>query len=145
MLKSSISNRREANSVKVFTLPAKLHDLGQETALDRLHGFSISGSSQAMRQQMLDDVFVLQDIAILGQWTTLYASPNTGKTLLTLWLLDEGLKELKVDGHYLFYVNADDSFKGTVEKTELAERSGFHMVTPNQNGFMSSYIPEMMV
>ena len=130
--------------MKVFTPPAKRHDLGQETALDRLHGFSISGSSQAMRQQMLDDVFVLQDIAILGQWTTLYASPNTGKTLITLWLLGEGLKEFKVDGHYVFYVNADDSFKGTVEKTELAERSGFHMVTPNQNGFMSSYIPEMM-
>ena len=130
--------------MKAFTPPAKLHDLGQETALDRLHGFSITGNSQFMRQQMLDDVFVLQDIAILGQWTTLYASPNTGKTLLTLWLLGEALRELKVDGHYVFYVNADDSFKGTVEKTELAEQSGFHMVTPNQDGFMSSHIPEMM-
>ena len=131
--------------MKAFTLPAKPHDLGQETALDRLHGFSITGNSQSMRQQMLDDVFVLQDIAILGQWTTLYASPNTGKTLLTLWLLGEALSELKVDGHYVFYVNADDSFKGTVEKTELAEQTGFHMITPNLNGFMSSHIPEMMV
>ena len=131
--------------MKAFTPPPKLHDLGQETALDRLHGFSITGNSQSMRQQMLDDVFVLQDIAILGQWTTLYASPNTGKTLLTLWLLGEALKELKVDGHYVFYVNADDSFKGTVEKTELAEIWGFHMVTPNLNGFSSSEVPQMML
>ena len=131
--------------MKAFTPPVKLHDLGQKTAIDRLHGFSITGNSQSMRQQMLDDVFVLQDIAILGQWTTLYASPNTGKTLLTLWLLGEALRELKVDGHYVFYVNADDSFKGTVEKTELAEQYGFHMVSPNLNGFMSSHIPEMMV
>ena len=105
--------------MKAFTPPAKLHDLGQETALDRLHGFSITGNSKSMRQQMLDDVFVLQDIAILGQWTTLYASPNTGKTLLTLWLLREALGELTVDGHYVFYVNADDSFKGTVKWSHL--------------------------
>ena len=42
--------------MKAFTPPPKLHDLGQETALDRLHGFSITGNSQSMRQQMLDDV-----------------------------------------------------------------------------------------
>ena len=45
----------------------------------------------------------------------------------------------------MFYVNADDSFKGTVEKTELAESWGFHMVTPNQNGFTSSEVPQMML
>ena len=137
--------RREANSVKVFTPAVKIHHQGQATALDRLHGFSITGNSAAMRQQMLDDVFVLRDIALLGQWTTLYASPNTGKTLITLWLLAEALRELEIDGHYVFYVNADDSFKGTVEKTELAESWGFHMVTPNQNGFTSSEVPQMML
>ena len=70
--------------MKFFTPPVKIHHQGQATALDRLHGFSITGNSAAMRQQMLDDVFILQDMALLGQWTTLYASPNTGKTLITL-------------------------------------------------------------
>ena len=73
----------------------QLHYQGQATALDRLHGFSITGSSQTMRQQMLDDMFVLKDIAILGQWTTLYAAPNTGKTLLTLCLLSWYFFDLK--------------------------------------------------
>ena len=143
--KNGTPERREENSVKVFTPAVKIHHQGQATALDRLHGFSITGNSAAMRQQMLDDVFVLRDIALLGQWTTLYASPNTGKTLITLWLIAEALSELKVDGHYVFYVNADDSFKGTVEKTELAEKRGFHMVVPNQNGFSSAEVPQMML
>ena len=131
--------------MKVFSPPKGTHHQGQETALDRLHGFSITGNSVAMRKQMLDEVFVLRDLALLGQWTLLYAAPNTGKTLITLWLIAEALRDLKVDGHYVFYVNADDSFKGTVEKTELAERWGFHMVTPNQNGFISSEVPQMML
>jgi len=123
----------------------KIVHQGQVTALDRLHGYSITGSSEAMRQQMLDDTFVLQDVAILGQWTTLYAAPNTGKTLLTLWLLREALQQHTLDGDYVFYVNADDNYRGIVEKTELAEQWGFHMVAPNQNGFNSAEITQLMI
>ena len=123
----------------------KIAHQGQVTALDRLHSYSITGSSEAMRQQMLDDTFVLQDVAILGQWTTLYAAPNTGKTLLTLWLLREVLRQHTLDGDYVFYVNADDNFRGIVEKTELAEQWGFHMVAPNQNGFNSAEITQLMI
>ena len=46
--------------------------------------FSLMGQSEAMKQKMLTDVFVLNDIAILGQSTVIYAQFNTGKTLLTL-------------------------------------------------------------
>ena len=123
----------------------KIVHRGQVTALDRLHGYSITGSSKAMRQQMLDDTFVLKDVAILGQWTTLYAAPNTGKTLITLWLLREALQSFCLDGDDIFYVNADDSYRGIVEKTELAEQWGFHMVAPNQNGFNSAEITQLMI
>ena len=123
----------------------KIVHQGQVTALDRLHSYSITGSSEAMRQQMLDDTFALQDVAILGQWTTLYAAPNTGKTLLTLWLLREALRQHNLDGDDVFYVNADDNYRGIVEKTELAEQWGFHMVAPNQNGFNSTEITQLMI
>ena len=89
--------------------------LGQETALTTLRGLSITGSSEDMRKQMLNDAFVLKDIAILGQWTTIYAAPNTGKTLLTLWLLREALFEEVIEGALVFYVNADDNYRGIVE------------------------------
>ena len=131
--------------MKFFSPPITNHHQGQATALDRLHDFSITGKSGVMRQQMLDDVFVLHGLAILGQWTTFYASPNTGKTLLSLWLLKEVLESAKLDGDFIFYVNADDSFKGIVEKTELAERWGFHMISPHMNGFSSSDISQLMM
>ena len=82
---------------------------------------------------------------MLGQWTTIYAAPNTGKTLLTLWLLKENLLSNNLDGDFVFYVNADDNFKGIVEKTELAEQWGFHIIAPNQKGFSTSQITELMV
>ena len=118
---------------------------GQATALDRLHGFSITGNSAAMRQQMLDDIFVLQDIAILGQWTAIFGAPNSGKTLLTLFLLRETLQKAQLDPDRIFYINADDHFKGLTEKVGLAEEWGFHMLAPNQAGFKNSEIIQLMV
>lgn len=118
--------------------------LGQDTALTTLRSLSVTGSSEAMRQQMLDDIFILADIALLGQWTTIYAAPNTGKTLLTLWLLREALFADLVDGDFVFYVNADDNYRGIVEKTEFAEHVGFHLIAPNQNGFNCARILELM-
>lgn len=118
---------------------------GQATALELLHQHSITGNSTELRQQMLEDIFVLPDIALLGQWTTIYAAPNTGKTLLTLWLLKENLLSNSLDGDFVFYVNADDNFRGIVEKTELAEQWGFHMIAPNQKGFSTAQITDLMV
>ena len=54
--------------------------------------FSLMGQSEAMKQQMLDDVFVLEGLAVLGQATVFYAQFNTGKTLLIIWLLIESIK-----------------------------------------------------
>ncbi len=97
--------------------------------------FSATGQSEALKEKMLDDEFVLKDLAILGQWTTFYAAPNTGKTLLTMWLISEQIIDGKINPDDVFYVNVDDTYKGGVEKTEIAERSGFHMLLPNVNGF----------
>ena len=114
-------------------------------AIKGLRDYSITGQSAKMRQQMLDDTFVLKDIAILGQWTTIYAAPNTGKTLITLWLLKEALNGGFIDNNLVFYVNADDNFKGLTDKTELAEKWGFHLIAPNQRGFKSSQITNLMI
>ena len=112
--------------------------------IQRLRQFSITGKSSEMRQRMLDEKFILEDIALLGQWTTIYASPNTGKTLLTLWLLKQKLDEAVLDSDFVFYVNSDDNYRGIVEKTELAEEWGFHMIAPNQNNFNNNEIVSLM-
>ena len=112
--------------------------------LERLKSFSITGKSADLRQQMLDDKFVMDQVAILGQWTCLYAAPNTGKTLLTLSMLREQIQDGVIEGDQVFYVNADDTFSGMVEKLEMAESIGLQMLVPNQNNFVVTTILDLM-
>jgi archaellum biogenesis ATPase FlaH len=100
-----------------------------------LSQFSLMGQSETMKKQMLEDVFVLEDLAILGQATVFYAQFNTGKTLLTLWLLAGSIKAHRIKGEDVFYINVDDTFKGLVTKNMIAEKYGFHMIGSNLNGF----------
>ena len=108
---------------------------GCDSPLARFRDFSITGDSDELRKQMLADVFVMKDVALLGQWTAIYASPNMGKTLLTLWMLCEQIKANVIDGDKVFYINADDNYKGMIQKLEIAEKYGFHMLVPNFNGY----------
>jgi len=105
------------------------------SALEQLSAYAMNGRSAEMRQQMLDDKYVLDHIAILGQWTTFYAAPNTGKTLLTIWMLVQQVKAGEIDGSKIHYVNADDHYKGSVEKLELLEPHKINVLIPNQNNF----------
>ena len=105
------------------------------SALAQLSAYAANGRSAEMRQQMLDDKYVLDRIAILGQWTTLYAAPNGGKTLLTLWMVIQQVKAGEIDGSKIYYVNADDHYKGQVEKLELLEPHKINVLLPNHNGF----------
>ncbi|KJV05923.1 hypothetical protein [Methylocucumis oryzae] len=84
---------------------------------------------------MLDNRFVLGRIAIYGQATAIYAKPNTGKTLLTIWLLIQAISAKGIEGADVFYINADDNYRGLVEKLKLAELHGFEMLAPGHNGF----------
>lgn len=87
-----------------------------------------------MKAQMLKDKYALKDLAIMGQWTVFYAGPNTGKTLLTQWLIREAVAD-GVSGDNVYYVNCDDTYKGGIEKLEIAEEFGFNMLLPNTNNF----------
>jgi len=105
------------------------------SALDRLYSTTANGESTAMKLQMGTDKYVLKDLAILGQWTVIYAGPNTGKTLLTQWLLREAVNTGEIDGNKVFYANCDDNFKGGVGKLEIAEDVGYQILLPNVKGF----------
>lgn len=115
-----------------------------KTPSNMLQSFCANGSSNEMRRQMLNDRFVMKDLIIAGQFSVIYASPSSGKTLLSLWLITESIKSGEVDGSDVYYVNADDNYKGTVEKLELAEKHGFNMLIPNVNEFKVDALPSMM-
>jgi AAA domain len=102
-----------------------------------LSDFSLKGQSAELRKQMLDEIFVLGDLALLGQWTVFYAAPNAGKTLLTIKMLIDALKTKKIKGENVYYINADDDRRGLVTKLELAEQYGFEMLVPSEKGFES--------
>ncbi|MDA8952921.1 helicase RepA family protein [Pseudomonadales bacterium] len=105
------------------------------SALKKLKGFSMHGQSTKLKEQILSDEHVMQNLAILGQWTTLYASPNTGKTLLSIWLLIEQIQKGRLNPSNVFYVNADDNFRGLVEKLTIFENHGIQCISPNHNDF----------
>lgn len=111
--------------------------LKEDLAKFDISTFSLVGKSKEMRSKMLADKYVMDRLAILGQATVIYAKPNTGKTLLTMFKVIEGIKSGGIKGEDVFYVNADDSFKGLVSKLELAEQYGFHMLAPGHNRFES--------
>ena len=108
--------------------------------------YSMKGRSDEMKQKMLEDKFVLGQLAILGQSTIFYGKPNAGKTLLILWLIIQAIKSGEINGDDVFYINADDTYKGLVYKLTIAEKYGFHMMAPGhgQPGgpeFKSAHLP----
>ncbi len=134
-----------AKAIKPDSLPINMVKEGKPFSLK---AFSMQGQAEVMRKQMLDDVFVLAFLALLGQATTIYARANTGKTLLVLWMLIQSIIAGRIKGENVIYINADDTYAGFIQKLDLAEQYGFHMLMPNQNGFdpqaMQGYLRQMI-
>jgi hypothetical protein len=103
-----------------------------------LSKFALNGRSDAMRERMLSDVYVIGKIAILGQTTVIYAPPNAGKTLITIALLIETIKNQTLPPENILYINADDNAKGLLQKLVLAEKHGFLMLAPGEMGYRLS-------
>ena len=93
---------------------------------------------------MLDDKFVIDRLAILGQWTVFFAPPNSGKTLIVLHELMQSVSRGDINGKNLFYINVDDSYKGGVVKLALLEEVGIQVCIPSQNGFNPDDILPLM-
>ncbi|SEN63682.1 AAA domain-containing protein [Nitrosomonas marina] len=100
-----------------------------------LSKFNVTNMVDEMKKQMRDDVFVLDGVALQGQATALYAKPNTGKTLLTIKMLTDSVEAGRIDGQNVYYVNADDSFKGAVTKGEIFKNHNINMLVPGFNDF----------
>lgn len=111
--------------------------VGAEATLPA-HGlvpYSLRGLSRQFEAEMLEHRFVLPGIAILGQWTVIYAPPGSGKTLITLRMTIDGIIAGEIHPEDLFYVNADDNHAGLTAKLKLAEMHGFHMLAPGYQKF----------
>lgn len=130
-----------ARSATTTSQGAKRANAEAPASLDQ---FALNGQSQEMRKKMLDDQHVLGRMALRGQATVYFAERNGGKTLLMNYLLIDGIRNGGVDGSKVYYVNSDDTHKGLIEKTELAEKHGFKVLSDGYNGFKNDMLPDIL-
>ena len=100
-----------------------------------LTAFSLRGQLAKLESQMVEQIPILGNLVLLGQATVFYAPPNTGKTLLILHMIINGIKQKIIDPTQLFYINMDDNSSGLVDKLRLAEEYGFHMLADGHQDF----------
>lgn len=110
-----------------------------------LDSFILNGESEAMKAKMLEDKYILGRLAILGQSTAIYAKPNAGKTLMTIWLLIQAIKSRQISPEDVYYINADDNHKGLAYKLSLAEKHGFRMLAPGYHEFKAEMLPQVIM
>ena len=70
-----------------------------------LNSWSVTGHSQEMRAQMEADKWIIKDMSLQGHSLVVYAPPNTGKTLFTLFGLIEAVKSGEIEGSNIYYFN----------------------------------------
>ena len=134
------------SDVVVPTIMTPASELSSNMCINPFKAKSLRGQSAELEKQALDDMFVLDQLAILGQMTIFSAPPNAGKTLITLKLLGQAIQSNQIDADKVYYFNADDNAKGTRVKNKYAEKLGFHMLVPGFNGFKTDdLIPDLKV
>lgn len=101
-----------------------------KSAMDRLIALSTTNRLEELEANLQNDTYILNEMALRGQITLFYAKPNTGKTLLFLHFLIEAIKDGRTKGEHLFYINADDNYKGLFTKSKIADEFGFYMISP---------------
>lgn len=114
------------------------------SALQRLRKLSISSKIEDMKNMLGNEVHVFEGLAVEGQITLFYAWPNTGKTLIFFHLLIERIRQGLINPEDIFYINADDNYRGLVNKGEIARQHGFEMISPTESGQKPAEIIEML-
>jgi Primase C terminal 2 (PriCT-2)/Bifunctional DNA primase/polymerase, N-terminal len=99
--------------------------------------YSLLGMSSAIAKNIVNQQYVIGEIALAGQATVIYAAPNSGKTLLTFALLIQSIKQGRVDPSNVYYVNVDDTAVGLRDKAVIAEEFGLHMLAEGYRDFSS--------
>jgi len=130
--------RCESETIVVYRDSEMTSEAASDKQIDKtivLTQFSLSGSSAKLEAEALAQVYVLASIALLGQWTVLYARHNTGKTLIVIYLLVETIRNGPIKATDIFYFNLDDTQRGLTEKLKIAEEMGFHILCDGYRGF----------
>ncbi len=106
--------------------------------------YSLQGMSEQLSREISDQKLILGLIILMYQSSVIYAAPNTGKSLIILWLLINAIKRGKIDPSCVFYFNLDDTPNGLIEKLKMAEKYGFHILAEGYNDFKAAALLVML-
>ncbi|NNU10761.1 hypothetical protein HL669_03920 [Vibrio parahaemolyticus] len=109
----------------------------KKNTLATLIELAINDDLENIKQNAAESVFIFDRLVLKGQSTTLFAPPNSGKTLLVINQLKQSYAAGLINDLSVFYINADDTQNGVIEKTEILESIGVHVLVPGYNGFES--------
>jgi len=106
--------------------------------------FVLNGDYEAMREQLQDEKFVLDGLALQGQLTNFYAKPNSGKTLIVLHECIESVRSEVLKGEDIYFIDADDGYRALVEKTALLMEHKINVLAPSHKGFKSAHLEKIL-
>lgn len=107
--------------------------------------FSLQDDADELEAEAADTKRLLGQFIMDGQATMIYAPPNTGKTLIVLFLILMAIEEGLIDPSNVFYFNADDGSRGLAVKNRLMAEAGAHMVAPGRRGLKTKHLVETML
>lgn len=131
----SAADKFEACEYEVISPAPAVVQRSESRQCSPLAAFSLRGQLAKLESSMVEQIPILGNLVLLGQATVFYAPPNTGKTLLILHMIINGIKQKIIDPTQLFYINMDDNSSGLVDKLRLAEEYGFHMLADGHQDF----------
>ena len=109
-----------------------------------LDKFSLIDRSSELARNAVEVVYALPDIALQGQSTAIFGSPNAGKTVLTLFLLTEGINCGLLDPANVYYLDVDDSGIGLAVKVGHSDEHRFNILAEGYLGFKSSAFMDIL-
>ncbi|PZO08303.1 MAG: hypothetical protein DCF29_02210 [Alphaproteobacteria bacterium] len=107
--------------------------------------FSLLEDADKLEAEAADTKRLLGQFVMDGQATMIYAPPNTGKTLIIIFLILKAVEEGLIDPDSVFYFNADDGSLGLAVKNRLMAEVGAHMVAPGRRGLKTKHLVETML
>lgn len=105
-----------------------------QSPLARLRALSTTNRLDEMIKNMRNEIFIIMGLVLSGQITLFFGKPNSGKTLFVLRWLINAVKSGLLKGENIFYLNADDNYKGLFTKTKIANQFNISMISPAESG-----------
>jgi hypothetical protein len=130
---------KNIETIETFVANGLAEDAGEpepmRSAIDILNGMDFANEAALLEREKAakEMVFVLPGIAARGQATVIYASPNSGKTLLTLRIIRDQAAAGELKDLVVYYCNFDDDFRGANFKGRYVQDLENVKMIDNQN------------